>query len=1094
MHSLFKSLLLKLMAFGMAFGVTLGIAHAGDIPGYIGSQSFRLTDDSDLNNVVRRAEEAKVELVRSEQAQNQIGDQLRILETQLRSLKDRMDSILRDAENEKGVRASLVAKLEELKKTPEVNAEAIANLQKSIEAADASILEKNKQAGSLKLESAPLSVRIDQIRNDFNQAARRAEESRQRLQIAVRDSNSYREEMIVALKKINYEGSRAGEQDGTYDGSELSKKYGYERGLVDGRGDGQNQGTLDGQDRYYRRGAEQGERDGAARARLDGVRDGTNEGTISGNRSAGAREGRAAGIKRGDASNAAAVGTEQGKKAGLERAVKTGAANGRANGESETTKKMESGALNSVNLNGQFSGSFQTRSPEYTGDFNGPTYRPNISHSKDLMRKAYADGYIFNYRQYTRYEYLAKIDASYNYYYDDSYKAAYDSAVGREYPAYFDQGRREADARAYGRDYPIVKGNAYKVAYEQLNANPNRGSSDYKTSYTESELLAYNERYEDIRRANYEAKEVEIFAANIAAQTEIYRQKRTAEVSAIYTNNAILEFVSSEMTDGGIKDVAKLDGVFQPGETTNHNIVLRNYGQKAATNVSAVLENGQSFKLPSIPARSLVVIKGAAQSEVKAALNESHKSSLRVVSALTSNDAVEARHFDLLSGGILKSADVKTARVAYPIALSSMSLESQLLKGTKNKLKVTLTNNSSREYKGELKIKLLANSQNGIITKEFSSVKSLATSATLTDAEILVESEQDAYRDLSISAQIEQDGVVIGVMPKDFMTMAKAQFADKGKVPVIVANTDTNLNAFLDVLSAAGGSDKVSILDLSLSNLNAGTIAGGLSQKVLLVVDDANAASIKSLNGFIGKSKSSTFVFVDDSATGLKNALTLASLKDAPKLYLNKRQIAFSNPHRAAGVTKSSAFFQSSFKAFFGDLAMAQALTMSAPEMIAEIKLKVSPANIKTASETIKMYSLKALSEILAINVAYDESGGIFSRDKKWAKMIADDSSLFINQMKAASSGDVVVSKLPLIIAAASMKDTISNAMRYNDVIYKAMMSKISGAANDVLSDMEDSYNKNLKKDFKELYNRLHEESTLALHRPFAIEIPQDEF
>lgn len=1076
----------------LIMAVAIGAVSAADIPGYIGTQSFRLTDDQDFNNVNRRAEEAKVELVRTEQAQNQIGEQLRILESNQRSILERLDSLLKAVEVEKSNRQALLAKLEELKKTPDVNAEAIANTQKEIEGADASILEKSKQAGALKMESAPINVRVDQIRNDFNQAARRSEDARQRLQISVRDANNYREELVVAIKKINYEGSRSGQQDGTYDGNELSKKYGYERGIVDGRGDGQNQGTVDGQDRYYRRGAEQGERDGASRARLDGLRDGNYEGTISGNRSAAAREGRVAGIKRGDASNAAAVGTEQGKKAGLERAVKTGAANGKANGESETTKKLESGVLNSVNLNGQFSGSFQRRSPEYTGDFNGQSYRPNISHSKELMRKAYADGYIFNYRQYTRYEYLARIDANYNYNYDDSYKAAYDSAVSREYPAYFDQGRREADARAYSRDYPIVKGNAYKAAFEQFNSNPNRGSSEYKSSYSESEAMAYSERYEDIRSANFDTFEAQVFAANIAAQTEIYRQKRITEVTSIYANNAVLEFVSSEMLDGGIKGVAMLDGVFQPGETTNHNIVLRNFGSKAASNVTAVLENGQSFKLPAIPARSLVVIKGAAQSSVRAALNETHKSSLRVISPMTSNDAVEARHYDTISGGIVKSADQKSARVAYPIALSGMSLESQLLKGSKNKLKVTLTNSSSREYKGELLVKLLANSQSAIITKEFAAVKSLSGSATVSDAEILVESEQDAYRDLSISAQIEQDGVVIGVMSKDFMTMAKAQFADKGSVPVIVANTDTHLDAFLDVLSAAGGSDKVSILDLSLANLNAATIAGGLSQKVLLMVDDANGSSIKTLNGFVGKSKSSTFVFVDDSAAGLKNVLSLASLKDAPKLYLNKRQVAFSNPHKAVGVTKASAFFQSSIKAFKTDLAMAQALSLTPAQLLAEIKVKVAPENVKTPSEVIKVYSLKALSEIMAINVAYDQSGGIFSRDKKWAKMVAEDSSLFINQLKVASSGDVVVSKLPFIIAAVSMKDTISNAMRYNDAISKAIMSKISGATNDVLGDMADSYNKNLKKNFKELYNKLNEESTLALHRPFAIEIPSE--
>lgn len=1075
----------------LLLAVACGFVQASEIPGYVGSQSFRLTDDRDLSNALRRTDETKTEIARSEQAQNQIGEQLRILETQLRTMKERMDTLGKEIENDKGYAAALRVRLAEEQKAPEANAAQIKITEAEIIRVDTAVAEKSRAAGALKMESAPISVRIDQIRNDFNSAAKRAENARFNHKNAVGDANRYRDDLIVVLKKINYEGARAGQMDGAYDGVELAKKLAFERGDVDGRVDGNNQGTIDGQDRFYKRGADQGERDGASRARIDGQRDGTNEGTINGNKNAGAREGRAAGIKRGDASNAASVGIEQGKVSGLERAVKTGAANGRVIGEDETTKKLESGVLNSVNVNGQFSGSFQRRSPAYPGDFNGRSYRPTVSHSKELMRKAYTDGYEFNYREFTRYEYQSKIDAGYNYNYDQAYRASYDSAVNREYPAQFDQGRRDGDARAYGRDYPIIKGNAYQAAFEQLSANPTRASAEYKSSYASSELSAYNERYEAIRSANYAAKEGEVFTSNIAAQTEIYRQKRIAEVTAIYTNNAILDFVSSDMLDGGIKGVAMLDGVFQPGETTNHNVVIRNFGQKAATNVTVVLENGAAIKLPAIAARSVVSIKGAAQSGVTAGLNETHKSSLRIISALNTNDAVEGRHFDMLSGGVVKSADQKIAKVSYPISLSTMSLESQLLKGAKNKLKVTLANNSKREYKGALKVKLLANSQNAIITKEFDTVSALSGSATLSDAEILVDSEQDAYRDLSISAKIEQDGVVIGVMAQDFSTMAKAQFADKGKVPVIVANTSLHLDAFLDILSAAGGSDKVSILDLSLTGLNAGTVAAGLNQKTILMVDDANGSSVKTLNGFISKSKNSTFLMVDDSGAGLKNVLTLGSLKDASKIFLNKRQVAFTNPHKAAGVTKSSAFMQSTPKSFANDLGHAQLLTLTAPELIAELKVRVKPENIKVANEAVKVYSVKALSEILAINVAYDQSGGIFSRDKKWAKMIEDDSSLFINQLKAASSGDVVVSKLPAILSAIFVKDTISNAMNHNDVIRKAMMSKIQGAVGDVLSSMEKSYNKSLKKDFKELYNRAYEESTLSLHRPFAIAIPE---
>lgn len=1068
--------------------VSLGFVHASEIPGYIGNQSFQLSDDQELRNLKHQSEEAKIQVARSEQAQAQLGDQLRVLENQQRQIKEKMELIAREVDALKTTKISLLEKLTELNKTPDVNAEAINNLKKEIETLDGQILEKNKVAGALKLEGAPLNVRIDQIRNDFNIAAKKAEESRQRLQYAVKQREDYKQDLIVLVKKINYEGSRIGQNDGVNDGADLSYKMASDSGYNDGTSDGLNQGTLDGQDRYYRRGAEQGERDGSSRARIDGERDGTNEGTISGNSSAGVREGRVAGYKRADASNASTVGTEQGKKAGMERAITTGKQDGRNIGEEETTKKLESSELKSIVIEGAFAGSFTRRSPSYPGDFNGNDFRPNINHSKEILRKAYADGYVFNYRQYTRYEFQRRIDTDYNLRYDQSYKVSYESAVSREYPTYFEQGRREADARAYNRDYPIIKSQAFKVAFERFDSNPNRSSNEFKNSYAQTELLSYNERFEAIRRSYFDKYELDVFNANIANQTEIYRQKRISEVTTIYNNHSVLQFISSEMLDSGISGVAALDGIFQPNESTAHHLVLKNFGFKNATNVNVLLNNGAAVTVPSIPARSLVTIKGAASGVVNVALSTNFKSHMRVISPLTSGDAVEGRHFDKLTGGILKESDLKQVKVQYPLVLSSLSLESQLLKGSKNKLKITVTNNSKREYIGELKISLLANSQNPIITKSFSPIASVQSTIQVSDAEVLVDAEQDAYRDLSISASISQKGVVIGQLPKDFVTMAKAQFFDKGQVPVLVANSDSHLDSFLDALNALGGSEKVSILDLSLASLNNSALSNGFSEKVLLIVDDSNGTSIKSLNTFISKSKTSAFVMIDEANSGLKNVLSLPSLKDAVKLPLGKRSIVFSNPHRAPGVLKSSAFVQSSITTFMNDLYLAELLSLSAPKHLLDLKSKVSVANFNTPNDSLKVYLLKSLSEVLAINIAYDESGGIFSRDKKWAKMIAEDGNLFHNQLKAASSGDVVESKLPMILSAIALKEFVSSAMDRGDGIYRDMKLKITNATNDVLKNMEDSFSKSLKKNFKDVYNKAYAQK--ATHNPFTIAPP----
>lgn len=1087
----FTKYLMIALAFILATVSQISLVIAGEIPGYIGQQSFRLSDDPQLNDLGRRAEAAKIEVARIDQSRDQIADQVNRLVRERDEVIARMNAIQKAIETSKASLVTLKTKLEELNKAPEANKDAITQVKTQMDAEEAKIAELSKQAGASKLELGQINPRLEQANRDLQIVTQNVQNAQARLQQIVREREQYRQDLIAAIQMINREGSNRGMVDGSNDGAGLSRKIGVDRGSRDGDADGFNQGTVDGQDRYYKRGADQGERDGSARARLDGQRDGTNEGTRAGNSNAGSREGRIAGLKRGDASDAAVVGTAQGKKAGMERAVRTGSADGRNKGENETVQKFESGDLNSLSVNGPFAGSFQRRTPEYPGDFQGPSYNPNVWNSRDIMKRAYADGYVFQYREYTRYEFLRRIDADYNQAYDVRYATSYDQAANREYPEYYERGRREADARAYNRDYPVVKAQAYRVAFEAADSNPNRSSEDFKGSYKSSELAAFNERYEQIRRANFDKNELETFNANIAQQTEIYRQKRIGEVTAIYSNNAVLDFVGSEMFDGGISGVAKLDGVFQPGETTLHSITLRNFGMKAAENVSVALDNGSLVKLPAIPARSVVKITGAGLSKIagNAAIGATAKTSLKVVSQLNTQDAVEGAHFDDLTQGVLKSSDVKAVRVAYPLALSSLSLQSQLLKGVANKLSVTMTNNSKRAYNGELKVTVLVNSQSQILSKEFNAISSLQSTATLSDAEVLVTDEKDIYRDLSFSATVSQNGVTLGVLGSDLVTMAKAQYAEKAGAPVIVANSDKNLNALLDALATLGGTSSASVLDLSLAGLNAGILSNGLNQKVLLIADDERGSNISTLNTFVAKSKSSAFVFIDEANAGLKNAQTLASAKDAQKLLWDKRQVVFTNPHRADGVLKSSAMIQSSLANFSQDLSLAADLTLSANDLINRFKTEINRTTFFTPSNAVKMFSLKAMAEVLCINKAYDESGGIFSRDKKWAEMISNDNTLFINVLKSASAGDVTEAKLSAVLPAIALKDTVANAMANSYSISKLMMPKIVNATNKVLDNMEDSFKKSLKNFNKDLYNKAYEQA--SIHRPFYIEPAQ---
>jgi hypothetical protein len=1061
-----------------------------DIPGYVGVQSFRLTDDRDFANILNAAENAKIDFARLDQSRSQLQDQVNTLSNEFNKIKLEMDQLNTQIQSDKASLKTAEEKMVELKKNADVNKDEIEKLQASIDRFNTLIKNASLNYGQLKLQLAPVATRLDQVKNDLDTVTKRAVDARNRMLQINQEKENYERQLVADIQRINRDGANRGGNDGQVDGSKLAAQIGYDSGNRDGNNDGFSVGTSDGQARDYRRGADQGDRDGSARARIDGERDGTFLGTRDGNISAANREGDIAGVNRANGSDASKVGTNQGNVAGLDRAKRVGRIDGEAKGETETLNKYESTPLTEVKLDGPFAGSFSRRSPAYPGDFNGPSFHPDVWVNKDILKRAYADGYIYIYRDQTRRAYINNIDSLYNRSYDQSYNSSYQSAFNRDYPDHYNAGRNDGDKRAYDRDYPIIRGNFYRDFYAKFDQSPNRSASEFKSTFAEAEPRAYARRYEEIRKAYFDQAELATFNANISAQTEIFRQKRIGEVTKIYNENAILMFTSSEMLDGGISGVAKLDGIFQAGESTLHNVVIKNFGFKAASSVRVKLDNGAEVALPAIPARSTVTIIGAGKSEIgaNASLGSTQKTSLKVLSNLTSDDAIEAIHFDSIGGGVLKSSDVKSAKVQFPFSLSSLRLDSLLLKDAKNKLKISIANNSIRPYVGELKVEILVNSQNEIVTKGFSALAGLknGTASELNDAEVLVTTDADIYRDLSFSAKLSQNGVVIGVLGSDLNTMAKASYSDKGKLPVIVVDSNANLNTLLDTLNDFGGSEKVSILDLSLTSLNTTILNSGLSNKAVVVLDDAASKSTASLNTLFAKSKNAGFVLVNENGSSLGVALSLPSFKDAQKLNLDKRQLAFTNPFRAEGVVGTSSFLASTRQGLLSVMPIVSTLGLTASEHLAKLKSEINRNSFFTPNDSIKLFNLRAMVEILNINIAYDKSGSIFSRDKKWADKVSDDNDLFLNQLKNASSGGVSEEKLGLVLSALSLKDFMGTAMSDFYDIQRNMMPKILNATNKVLGNIEDGFKKSLKDFNKDLYNKAYAQA--SIQRPFYIE------
>ena len=216
--------------------------------------------------------------------------------------------------------------------------------------------------------------------------------------------------------------------------------------------------------------------------------------------------------------------------------------------------------------------------------------------------------------------------------------------------------------------------------------------------------------------------------------------------------------------------------------------------------------------------------------------------------------------------------------------------------------------------------------------------------------------------------------------------------------------------------------------------------------------------------------------------------MTLPVLKDAASLLWDSDTVVFSNQLRAAGVQKSSAFIQSSQNNFESLLPVAQKLALTGAELIVNMKSVINRNSFFTANDTVKAYNLKALAEVININTAYDLSGGMFGKDSKIAKLIENDGSLLLNQLKAAAAAGVSEANISVILPALSMRDTLLTTINFVWGISNKIKSKVKITLESNQKSLEDSFKKNLKKFDKALANKAYEKA--MLHRPFAIQSP----
>lgn len=959
------------------------------------------------------------------------------------------------------------------------------------------IAQLNEQKESLKVSKKKVVTAKQQLKPvqvKFNRANKMFADARD-------NRNDYRAKLIRRILAVNSDGANQGMRNGLDDGQFYAGYIGVDFGQRDGDRDGVDEGTREGHRREDERGYNQGYAEGTANAEADGEKNGTYDGTIAGNKIAATNDGIDAGTRRAEGSDASEVGTAQGKTDGMGRAVREGKVDGYAIGKKQGIELFEMANLNSVNVDGQFSGSFAAVVPSYPGFNceNNHSYSNNIcpdfnprqmAHrlKRAVVRRAFVDGYKERYRQARKRQFVHLISDIYMNAYNETYDSAFEYYATQQYPVVFENGRIRGSDQAYNALYPQVY-SEYFAKYKDIFAtNPNRESNEYKQTFASVEQNTYGQVYEEIRSKFYNQYEQSTFDANIAEQIEIYRKERFAQVKDIYEKNPVLKYQSSTIADGGISGIAKNDGIYQPGETVLHSVTVTNFGKVAATAAEVKLSDGATVKLPAIPAQSSVTIKGAAKSQVPAnhRLNSTKRFTLSVTSPLTAEKAIQGRHYCSILSQEVNCSDAKSVKVQYPVQLSALATHSQLILGQKNGLKLQLSNISKRSYEGPLAVTLSENAGSNIITKGFDQLDSLGRSQSLSDAVVMVKSESDIYTPIAFSAVLKKNGVTLGVVDSTFQTMVKAPFINRAGQSVLVVNSDKSAMNLLRMIDKFDSVSNVGILDLSLGSMNAKTLEEGLKSKKVVLVD---AAAVNGLNQLLKQSENSIFFTTTPGA--FNQAKKSRAMKDAYEMPvvlsgLEQNQImAFSNAPRA-NLKTTNMVTRMSDDNLKEKLEQFNAFTLSDDQFLSELN-KLGNDNFFKSNSVVKAFKLKTLGQLMTINKAYKESG----REDRFADMIKGGHNLLFHKVLDRAGDKADKKKKGIQMAAITLNKNFRKLEREFTPISDEISFKISNRVRDRLNDTmgatifwaKKKLLKSFKKMDKSMYKKLdkNENNNLSL-------------
>lgn len=894
---------------------------------------------------------------------------------------------------------------------------------------------------------------------------------------AQQEKETYRKNLVDRVLTINRQGANEGQDDGRYDGSELAHKIGESEGRSQGERDGRDDGTSNGRKRDYAIGHEIGQRDGEASANIDGEKNGRVDGTVRGNQDAANRISATDATAKANASDASSVGEKQGVVAGRERADRDGNRVGSQQGKEEAIKKNEASKLKEVSVGGDFAGTFARSIPSFPNGYKGRKFDPSKVFNRLVVRKAYEDGYRFRYQNAIVRSYGDEVGAVFDLNYNRSYDEYYQRYYAMKYPTDQNAGYNDGYRIAYDRAYPIAYDYSFEEYRTRFSANPDKGSDEYRSTYSANFARVYAAVYEDIRYASYMAHEAKTYKNEIESVTKKYREKRFAEVESVYKNGAVLQYVDSQVTDIGTKGVGVDDNILMPKEDYVVSVRVKNFGEKDASGAVVTLPNGTKATLPSIPAKSVVFVKGAVKSQaVSSDVGQVEKIASYVTFPLTLEKEIQGRFFRDASKGILNDYDAKNFTVELPIALSSLTLSEELEFNKENKLNLSVENKSSKKIATTIAVELTSSSQR-TVKNTFAPLAVLDKSAKLQGASLLVDNMADLYELNTYGVSLKVNGVLVGQLASPMRAMAKLGYTESRSKVAVLANGEESAKDLLNMVEELGGMDTVAIIDASLGTTKAKVLANGVKGQKIVALPYGTTAALDEL---MKKSVQTSFVFAQDNKE-------FDSVKTKVKALENSKTVSFkfgtkgksvatvlTNKLLNKSIADSNVMFVVDSAAVKEALPLASVMTKSNDELIAALT-KVTEQSYFSPNEETKILlqgsMVRALHENLRINELYLASGGTFSRDKDIADKVKDDKSLLHNKVGNKVDTKAKKDSIGLFLFAYELFHVIENATRE----WKPLSSEFTTAINNRLFGT--LFSKGALKDIKDSDDRIEDYS-----------------